>query len=74
MSTVDACHESPWSPLRLHTASPAALVTRSSPMSAPYMWWWKMTVLTPIPMSEHAEPLYARLKRSPGTLGLDASA
>ena len=43
-------------------------------MSAPYMWWWKMTVLTPIPMSEHAEPLYARLKRSPGTLGLDASA
>ena len=36
--TLTTCHALPWSPLRLHTTSPAALVTRSSPMSEPYMW------------------------------------
>ena len=36
--TLTACHALPWSPLRLHTASPAALVKRSSPMLPPYMW------------------------------------
>lgn len=35
---LTACHASLWSPPRLHTASPAALVTRSSPMLKPYMW------------------------------------
>jgi len=37
-STTAACHESPWLPLKLHTTSPAALVTRSSPMVSPCMW------------------------------------
>jgi len=37
-STTAASQESPWSPLKLHTTSPAALFTRSSPMVAPYMW------------------------------------
>ena len=37
-ATVISVHQSPWSPLRLHSSSPAALVTRSLPMLEPYMW------------------------------------
>ena len=36
--TVISFHALPWSPLRLHTASSAALIKRSVPMLEPYMW------------------------------------
>ena len=38
ISTVALFHESPWSPLLDHSSCPAALVTKSVPMLAPYMW------------------------------------
>ena len=38
ISNVVLFHESPWSPLLDHSSCPAALVTKSVPMLAPYMW------------------------------------
>ena len=58
-ATDDALrHELPWLPTFVHTVEPVASTTRSVPIVAPYMWYWKVTVETIMPADVHIAPLY----------------
>jgi hypothetical protein len=64
----------PWSPLRLHLATPAASMRLIVPMAGPRMRMLKCTVVTSRPDQAQMEPSYESVHRLPWAHGDEASA
>ena len=60
MVTLASRQELPWSLLRLHIATSAESISRSTPASAPCMRYRKVIAATIPPKDAHAEPSYSR--------------